>query len=234
MTYLTFPLKLTLRILSLKHFSKLIVTKNSGWHRKLTKHQSRCNSFQSLTNFFHRQQFSYDTDVDVEKNANELYRSHTNTNEKISCTNNNNNNNNSRTSFQFNDDYNFSLPTTEKDSERPVKRKSSVARRVALVVSCFLVILTLSVVTLVWYYMGWIYGVQAILVAIIAVLGASGIWRLCGHWIYIAAVTGLRDLRWVFWIFFFIRFQDDSNLIFLVCDKPKMGMGIQRLCFYIA
>lgn len=140
-------------------------------------------------NFFHRQQF---TDVDLEKNAADVYR-HTNTNEKISCTNNNNNNH--HTSFQFNDDYNFSLPT-KKDSEQSVKSRKSVVCRVSVVlVSSLLVIFTLSTVTLVWYYMGWIYGVQAILVAIIAVLGASGIWRLFGHWLYIAAVTGPRDLR---------------------------------------
>ncbi|XP_037033095.1 long-chain fatty acid transport protein 4 [Bradysia coprophila] len=139
------------------------------------------------------------SDVDIEKNATADEYRHTNTNKTISCTNNNNSNsnNNNHTSFQLNDDYNFTLPT-KKDSKQAetVKSRKSVACRVSVVlVSCFLVIFTLSTVTLVWYYMGWIYGVQAIVVAIIAVLGASGIWRLFGHWLYIAAVTGPRDVR---------------------------------------
>lgn len=187
LTLFKFLSKLTLRFVPIKSLFKLLT---NGWPSKHKTRSLNHSSHNSL-NFFHRQQF---TDVDLEKNAADVYR-HTNTNEKISCTNNNNNNH--HTSFQFNDDYNFSLPT-KKDSEQSVKSRKSVVCRVSVVlVSSLLVIFTLSTVTLVWYYMGWIYGVQAILVAIIAVLGASGIWRLFGHWLYIAAVTGPRDLRWV-------------------------------------
>lgn len=186
LTLFKFLFKVTFRILPIKQISKLVA---NGWRYK-HRNQNRLTSIHNLSNFFHRQQFS---DVDVEKNAAADEYRHTNTNEKISCTNNNNNNN--HTSFKFNDDYNFSLPT-KKDSTQAVKSRKSVACRVSVVlVSCFLVIFILSAVTLVWYYMGWIYGVQAIVVAIIAVLGASGIWRLFGHWLYIAAVTGPRDLR---------------------------------------
>lgn len=190
LNFFTFILKQTFRILPLKKLAKFVT---NGWpHYKHRNHQSRCHSINNLTNLFHRQQFP---DVDVEKNATADEYRHTNTNEKISCTNNNNNNNNNHTSFRFNDDYNFSLPT-KKDGKQSVKSRKSVACRVSVVlVSCFLVIFTLSTVTLVWYYMGWIYGVQAIVVAIIAVLGASGILKLFGHWLYIAAVTGPRDLR---------------------------------------
>lgn len=184
LTLFKFISKLTLRIVPIKKISKFFTFTN-GWH---SKHRKK-SSIHNIPNFFHRQQFS---DVDLEKNAADDYP-HTNTKEKISCTNNNNNNN--HTSFQFNDDYNFSLPT-KKDSKQAVKSRKSVACRVSVVlVSSFLVIFTLSTVTLVWYYMGWLYGVQAIIVAIIAVLGASGIWKLFGHWLYIAAVTGPRDLR---------------------------------------
>lgn len=186
LTLLKLLSKLTFRIVPIKKISKL---RTNGWPSKHRK-RSLNNTSHNITNFFHRQQFS---DVDLEKNAADDYR-HTNTNEKISCTNNNNNNNNHTS---FNDDYNFSLPT-KKDSKQAVKSTKSVVWRVSVVlVSSLLVIFTLSTVTLVWYYMGWIYGVQAIVVAIIAVLGASGIWRLFGHWLYIAAVTGPRDLRWV-------------------------------------
>lgn len=207
---------LTLRFLPIKNISKLLT---NGWQ---IKHRKRCqdNSIRNKSYFLNCQQFS---DVDLEKNAADDYL-RTNTNEKISCTNNNNNN---HTSFQFNDDYNFSLPT-KKDSKQAVKSKKSVACRVSVVlVSSLLVIFTLSTVTLVWYYMGWIYGVQAIVVAIIAVLGASGIWRLFGHWLYIAAVTGPRDLRWVEVI------EVQSKFIYFIKLNLLCEPNVQRLFYYV-
>lgn len=46
-------------------------------------------------------------------------------------------------------------------------------------------------VVLVWYYMGWEFGLPAVLIALLAVLIASGKWR----WFYIAAVTVPRDVK---------------------------------------
>lgn len=46
-------------------------------------------------------------------------------------------------------------------------------------------------VVLVWYFMGWEFGVPAVLIALLAVLIASGKWR----WFYIAAVTAPRDVK---------------------------------------
>lgn len=75
-------------------------------------------------------------------------------------------------------------------------RRQSVLFRVscALVV-CLIVISVLTTVALLWYYMGWMYGVQAIVVAVIAVLGASGIWHWFGKWLYVAALTAPRDAK---------------------------------------
>lgn len=201
----------TSRVVPLKKLSKLL---NHRWYLQFKRRKaSRCNSNSNKTNFFHRQF----TDVDIEKNADDYRR--TNTNEKISCTNNNNNNN--HTTF-FNDDYKFSLPT-KKDSKQPVKRKSVACSVSVVLVSSLLVIFILSTVTLVWYYMGWIYGLQAIVVAIICVLGASGIWRLFGHWLYIAAVTAPRDVRWVVWVII------TSWLLILLSFKWECPWSV-RLC----
>ncbi|XP_065076114.1 long-chain fatty acid transport protein 4-like [Ochlerotatus camptorhynchus] len=46
-------------------------------------------------------------------------------------------------------------------------------------------------IVLVWYYMGWEFGLPAVLIALLAVLIASGKWR----WFYIAAVTAPRDVK---------------------------------------
>ncbi|XP_055605890.1 long-chain fatty acid transport protein 4-like [Uranotaenia lowii] len=45
-------------------------------------------------------------------------------------------------------------------------------------------------IVLVWYYMGWEFGLPAVLIALLAVLIASGKWR----WFYIAALTIPRDV----------------------------------------
>lgn len=81
-----------------------------------------------------------------------------------------------------------------------VFRRQSVGVRILYVlVSCVIVISVLTTIALLWYYLGWMYGLQAIVVAVIAVLGASGIWHWFGHWLYIAAVTAPRDAKWVLW-----------------------------------
>lgn len=77
-------------------------------------------------------------------------------------------------------------------------RRQSVFFRVSCaLVICVIVISVLTTVALLWYYMGWMYGVQAIVVAVIAVLGASGIWHWFGKWLYVAALTAPRDAKWV-------------------------------------
>lgn len=66
----------------------------------------------------------------------------------------------------------------------------SVVCRVAIVS----VVVSLSIgVVLIWCFMGWLYGLQAVVVAIIVILITSGKWR----WFYIAAITAPRDIRWV-------------------------------------
>lgn len=66
----------------------------------------------------------------------------------------------------------------------------SVGRRRTVVSVVFAIVCAVAV-TLLWYYMGWTYGVQAIVVALIAIIIASGAW----HWIYIAIVTTPRDVK---------------------------------------
>lgn len=46
-------------------------------------------------------------------------------------------------------------------------------------------------IVLVWYFMGWEFGLPAVLIGLLAVLIASGKWR----WFYIAAVTIPRDVK---------------------------------------
>lgn len=48
-----------------------------------------------------------------------------------------------------------------------------------------------AAVVLLWYFMGWLYGLQGVLVASIIVLLVSGKWR----WVYIMLITGPRDLK---------------------------------------
>lgn len=82
-------------------------------------------------------------------------------------------------------------------------RRQSVFFRVSCaLVICLIVISAFTTVALLWYYMGWMYGVQAIVVAVIAVLGASGIWHWFGKWLYVAALTAPRDAKWVIFLFF--------------------------------
>lgn len=75
-------------------------------------------------------------------------------------------------------------------------RRQSVFFRVSCaLVICLFCIFVFTTVALLWYYMGWMYGVQAIVVAVIAVLGASGIWHWFGKWLYVAALTAPRDAK---------------------------------------
>ncbi|XP_055908772.1 long-chain fatty acid transport protein 4 isoform X2 [Eupeodes corollae] len=53
--------------------------------------------------------------------------------------------------------------------------------------------LIIAAVVLLWYYMGWEYGLPALLVAFVAVVLSTVGWR----WFYIAAVTSRRDLTGV-------------------------------------
>lgn len=68
------------------------------------------------------------------------------------------------------------------------KFQPSLCFRVASV-SVGLVCLT-SFVTLLWYYLGWMLGLPALVLAIVAILLTTVGWR----WFYIAAVTSKRDI----------------------------------------
>lgn len=68
------------------------------------------------------------------------------------------------------------------------KFQPSLCFRVASV-SVGLVCLT-CFVTLLWYYLGWMLGLPALILAIIAILLTTVGWR----WFYIAAVTSKRDI----------------------------------------
>lgn len=68
------------------------------------------------------------------------------------------------------------------------KFQPSLCFRVASV-SVGLVFLT-CIVTLLWYYLGWMLGLPALLLAFIAILLTTVGWR----WFYIAAVTSKRDI----------------------------------------
>lgn len=68
------------------------------------------------------------------------------------------------------------------------KFEPSLCFRVASV-SVGLVCLT-CFVTLLWYYLGWMLGLPALILAIIAILLTTVGWR----WFYIAAVTSKRDI----------------------------------------
>lgn len=50
-----------------------------------------------------------------------------------------------------------------------------------------------AVVAVGWYYMGFVFGLPSLLIALIALLFASGGW----HWLFIAIVTLPRDIKWV-------------------------------------
>lgn len=67
---------------------------------------------------------------------------------------------------------------------------------VVVFISAFIIGL---VIVSVWYFLGWMYGLQAIVVAVLAVLAATGGWYYIGHWLYIAAVTAPRDVRYIFY-----------------------------------
>lgn len=89
-------------------------------------------------------------------------------------------------------------PTKSNPIRKAVNHYKSVfirtfKKRVVVVFSSLLFI-TL-VIPSVWYYMGWMYGLQAIFVAVLAVLAATGGWYYIGHWLYIAIITAPRDIR---------------------------------------
>lgn len=48
-----------------------------------------------------------------------------------------------------------------------------------------------AVVAVGWYYMGFVFGLPSLLIALIALLFASGGW----HWLYIAVITLPRDVK---------------------------------------
>lgn len=75
-----------------------------------------------------------------------------------------------------------------KASEKKKKTLNSVLCRFAIV---SVVVLSFIGVILIWIYMGWLYGLPAVAVAVILILITSGKWR----WFYIAAITAPRDIR---------------------------------------
>lgn len=89
-----------------------------------------------------------------------------------------------------------SLPHyTESNSKQKLSNKAvSLLRRSTpigvVVISCILAIsIAISVCTM----MGWDYTVPAIVCGVVAILASSGLW----YWLYIAALTAPRDIRWV-------------------------------------
>lgn len=53
--------------------------------------------------------------------------------------------------------------------------------------------LAIAAVILLWYFMGWIYGLPALFIALVAILLTKPGWR----WFYIAGATAKRDFTWV-------------------------------------
>lgn len=96
---------------------------------------------------------------------------------------------------QFNISSTSSSPVAATDESPNASSSRSTSERVGLV---FLYVIqfvgfgaSIAGIVLVWYYMGWEFGLPAVLIALLAVLIASGKW----HWFYIAAVTAPRDVK---------------------------------------
>ena len=87
------------------------------------------------------------------------------------------------------------ITTTQAKLTTAWSKKSVFFRTSVALVSSIVVIIALVSISLVWYYMGWIYGLNAILVAVVAVIGASGVWHWFGPWLFVAAVTAPRDIK---------------------------------------
>ncbi|XP_055694073.1 long-chain fatty acid transport protein 4-like [Lutzomyia longipalpis] len=89
-------------------------------------------------------------------------------------------------------------PATERNVARRGSAASEVGKqravycRVAIIAVGFVCLV--AIVTLLWYFMGWIWGLQALLVAALVAFAASGAWR----WFYVAAVTAPRDVKALF------------------------------------
>ncbi|ETN57977.1 AMP dependent ligase [Anopheles darlingi] len=80
---------------------------------------------------------------------------------------------------------------TERSSDFSSKRPT-VGRLVLLYVLQFTSVgASIAAVVLIWYYMGWEFGLPALLITLAAVFIASGWWR----WWYIAFVTAPRDIK---------------------------------------
>lgn len=88
-----------------------------------------------------------------------------------------------------------SSPTIDDHFQQQQQETSKNPSKVAVVCRVVLIAVSLiflfSVVTLVWYYMGWMYGVQVLLVTVAAIIISKVGWR----WFYIAAVTTPRDVK---------------------------------------
>lgn len=124
--------------------------------------------------FFHRHSFRnlfYFKSGDVEKGLEQQYIE--------SKAYNNNENEVKRSTNQLLD--------SNKSGERSV-----YLRRGLKLVGC-LIVLGLATFITVWQMENWIYGVVSFAVAIVTIIFITGFWR----WLYIAAVTTPRDLRYV-------------------------------------
>lgn len=73
--------------------------------------------------------------------------------------------------------------------EEAIYEKKSVLCHAAFVTVGIIFIFT--VVAIGWYYMGFVFGLPSLLIALIALLFASGGW----HWVYIAVLTAPRDIK---------------------------------------
>ncbi|XP_037825992.1 long-chain fatty acid transport protein 4-like [Lucilia sericata] len=77
-------------------------------------------------------------------------------------------------------------------SSQSQSQRSSVLCRVVL--ATVGVGLLAAIVTLIWYYMGWTFGLPALLIALLVILLTKPGWR----WFYIAGATAKRDLTALF------------------------------------
>lgn len=119
---------------------------------------------------------------------------------------------------------------TGKDPLTGQKQTTRSVRRRRAVVSVVCAIVCAVAVTLLWYYMGWTYGVPAIVVALIAIIIASGAW----HWIYIAIVTTPRDIkalyRYIFLLLAVKKFQR-KNVTIADVFAASVAKHPDKTCF---
>lgn len=82
---------------------------------------------------------------------------------------------------------------TDKQQKLSSKAVDLLRRSKWLAVVLISCLLAVSVAITICTKMGWDYTIPAILVGVVAIIASSGLW----YWLYIAAITAPRDIRWV-------------------------------------